>query len=70
MQQSSWAIEPHRESDAKGAESVKIPLREALGGDLASTWVVKPEVHAELQSTRKTVCKLLVANDDNYALAA
>ena len=40
------------------------------GGDLASTWVVQPKVHAELQSTRKTVCKLLVANDDNYALAA
>jgi len=27
-------------------------------------------VHAELQITRKTDCKLLVANDDNYALAA
>jgi hypothetical protein len=40
------------------------------GGDLASTWVVKLEVHAELQITRKTDCKLLVANDDNYALAA
>jgi hypothetical protein len=40
------------------------------GGDLASTRVAKPEVHAELQSTRKTGCKPLVANDDNYALAA
>jgi hypothetical protein len=40
------------------------------GGDLASTRVAKPEVHAELQTTRKTVCKTLVANDDNYALAA
>lgn len=40
------------------------------GGDLDSTWVVKLEVHAELQITRKTDCKLLVANDDNYALAA
>jgi len=29
------------------------------GGDLASTWVVKPEVHAELQLTRKTDCKKL-----------
>ena len=42
----------------------------ALGGDMASTWVAKPEVHAEVQVPRKTVCKLLVANDDNYALAA
>jgi hypothetical protein len=41
-----------------------------IGGDLASTRVMKPEVHAELQTTRKTDCKLLVANDDNYALAA
>jgi len=31
---------------------------------------MKPEVHAELQITRKTDCKTLVANDDNYALAA
>jgi hypothetical protein len=30
----------------------------------------KPEVHAEVQSPRKTLCKLIVANDDNYALAA
>jgi len=53
---------------------VKMPSDLALdstsGGDLASTWVVKLEVHAELQITRKTDCKLLVANDDNYALAA
>ena len=41
-----------------------------FGGDLDSTWVMKPEVHAELQITRKTDCKTLVANDDNYALAA
>ncbi len=44
--------------------------RTSLGGDLASTWVAKPEVHAEVQSPRKTLCKLIVANDDNYALAA
>jgi|GEM_PF-6784420 len=40
------------------------------GGDLASTWVTKPKVHAEVQCPRKSRCKLLVANDDNYALAA
>jgi hypothetical protein len=40
------------------------------GGDQDSTRVVKPQVHAEPQTTRKTDCKLLVANDDNYALAA
>jgi hypothetical protein len=40
------------------------------GGDMASTWVTKLQVHAEVQVPRKTVCKLLVANDDNYALAA
>jgi len=28
-----------------------------FGGDQASTWVVKLEVHAELQTTRKTDCK-------------
>jgi len=40
------------------------------GGDLASTWVAKPKVHAEVQCPRKTHCKTIVANDDNYALAA
>jgi len=35
-----------------------------------STWVLKLRVHAEVQVPRKTVCKTLVANDDNYALAA
>src|SRR3569623_216631 len=40
------------------------------GGDKVSTWVAKPEVHAEVQFPRKTDCKLIVANDDNYALAA
>jgi hypothetical protein len=44
--------------------------KDIFGGDLASTWVAKPEVHAEVQSPRKTLCKLIVANDDNYALAA
>jgi hypothetical protein len=37
---------------------------------MASTCVAKPGVHAEVQGPRKTLCKLLVANDDNYALAA
>jgi hypothetical protein len=51
------------------ADGVKYQTQDH-GGDLASTRVVKPKVHAELQITRKTDCKLLVANDDNYALAA
>jgi len=51
-------------------QTVRIASDSYQGGDLASTWVVKLEVHAELQITRKTDCKLLVANDDNYALAA
>ena len=42
----------------------------ATGGDMASTRVAKLQVHAEVQVPRKTVCKLIVANDDNYALAA
>ena len=58
----------------KGTDAVKKTQNgyttQAFGGDLDSTWVMKPEVHAELQITRKTDCKLLVANDDNYALAA
>ncbi len=37
---------------------------------MASTWVAKPEVHAEVRIPRKTVCNLIVANEDNYALAA
>jgi len=41
------------------------------GGDMASTWVAKPEVHAEdTDSLVKKPVKLIVANDDNYALAA
>ena len=53
-----------------GADRVKYPDSRHYGGDLASTRVVQPKVHAELQISRKTDCKLLVANDDNYALAA
>jgi hypothetical protein len=41
-----------------------------LGGDMASTWIAKPKVHAEVRIPRKTVRKLIVANEDNYALAA
>ena len=52
------------------ADGVKYPDFKPYGGDLASTRVVQPKVHAELQIPRKTDCKLLVANDDNYALAA
>jgi hypothetical protein len=40
------------------------------GGDKVSTCVAKLQVHAEVQVPRKTVCKLIVANDDNFALAA
>lgn len=37
------------------------------GGDLASTWVTKPEVHAEdVVGLVKNRCKLIVANDDNF----
>lgn len=43
---------------------------EPLGGDMVSTWVAKPEVHAEVRVPRKTVRNPIVANDDNYALAA
>lgn len=39
---------------------------------MASTAVAKPKVHAEVAvHLRKTVCKTsIVANDNNYALAA
>jgi hypothetical protein len=38
---------------------------------MVSTWVAKPEVHAEDVTTLvKNVAKQIVANDDNYALAA
>ena len=41
------------------------------GGDQVSTWVAKPEVHAEAQTTSLIQLQTkLVANDDNYALAA
>lgn len=42
-----------------------------FGGDLASTGITKPKVHAEYFSSlvKKTGIKL-VANDNNYALAA
>ena len=56
--------------DAPALVGYNTPVVDPLGGDLDSTRVAKPKVHAELQITRKTDCKLLVANDDNYALAA
>ena len=38
---------------------------------MASTWVTKPEVHAEdTDILVKNSVTLIVANDDNYALAA
>jgi hypothetical protein len=42
------------------------------GGDMASTWVMKPEVHAERVVTlvKKSLQLDIVANDENYALAA
>jgi hypothetical protein len=48
----------------------RVDFRPISGGDLASTRVAKPGVHAEVQEPRKSFCKLIVANDDNYALAA
>ena len=43
----------------------------ALGGDLDSTGMTKPKVHAEYSSSLvKKIGKNLVANDNNYALAA
>ena len=42
-----------------------------FGGVLASTWIGRTLGHAEqTASLVKPCCKLLVANDDNYALAA
>ncbi len=42
-----------------------------IGGDPDSTWVAKPEVHAEDAAVLvKPAVTKIVANDDNYALAA
>jgi hypothetical protein len=42
-----------------------------MGATLASTWVAKPKVHAEdTDILVKNSVKTIVANDDNYALAA
>lgn len=41
------------------------------GGDMASTWYAKPKVHAEVAvNLVKHAARKIVANDDNYALAA
>lgn len=41
------------------------------GGDMASTAMLKPDVHAEVQwSSLISTANKLVANDANYALAA
>jgi hypothetical protein len=39
-------------------------------GRPVSTWVAKLQGRTEVQVPRKTICKLIVANQDNYALAA
>ena len=41
-------------------------LSYCIGGDLASTWVAKPEVHAENEISRTTVSKNINANDATY----
>lgn len=38
-----------------------------IGGDLASTWVAKPEVHAENENSRKSDSININANDENFA---
>ena len=53
------AIQPH------------LPYNPAyFGDDLASTGVAKPEVHAEHVGNSLNILQNIVANDDNYALAA
>ena len=43
----------------------------SYGGDMASTWVAKPSVHVEVvKFLLNPVTTVIVANDDNYALAA
>ncbi len=37
------------------------------GGDLASTWVAKPEVHAEKEISRKSDSLNINANAENFA---
>ena len=50
---------------------VLLVLANNFGGVLASTWIGRTLGHAEeTASLVKPCCKLLVANDDNYALAA
>ncbi|MCD6038697.1 MAG: hypothetical protein K0S27_97 [Gammaproteobacteria bacterium] len=40
-----------------------------MGGDPASTWVAKPEEHAEEATTLvKNVAKPIVAKNDNFAV--
>jgi hypothetical protein len=46
-------------------------MTDTIGGDMASTWMMKPEVHAEDAAVLvKPAVNSIVANDDNYALAA
>ena len=46
---------PHVKKGSKKLRRELLPviycLKYDLGGDLASTWVAKPEVHAEVQSS-------------------
>jgi len=43
----------------------------SYGDDMASTWVTKPSVHVEVvEFLLNPATKVIVANDDNYALAA
>ena len=43
----------------------------SYGDDMASTWVTKPSVHVEVvKFLLNPVTTVIVANDDNYALAA
>ena len=36
------------------------------GADMASTWVAKPEVHAENENSRKTDSLNINANEENF----
>ena len=48
------------------------PYTKGYGDDPDSTLVTKPEVHAEMTANlvKSKLCLKIVANDDNYALAA
>jgi hypothetical protein len=62
--------QPVADSSGRANEAIEVFFTGILWGRPVSTWVVNLEVRTEVQCPSLNTLQIIVANDDNYALAA